>query len=70
MIEYGWYDFVGNIGAAPVVGSYPVLQAGRMRADDARYSVLNAPGSLLILFFIKCVWLAISIYGLVRRLVS
>lgn len=78
MIEYGWHDFVGNIGVLLVVGSYFALQAGKLVSTDISYSIMNGIGAILIMvslyfdfnlssFIIECVWLLISIYGLVRR---
>ena len=78
MVDYSWYDFVGNLGVVCVLGAYFGLQTGRVKFDDIRYSVSNAIGAVLILvslyydfnlssFIIECVWLTTSIYGLVRR---
>lgn len=78
MIDYAWHDLVGNIGVACILGTYLALQAGRMKPDDASYSIINGLGALLILvslyfdfnlssFVIECFWLVISVYGLLRR---
>ena len=77
MIDYHWHDLVGNVGVVLIVVTYYLIQAGRIETDDVRYSVANGVGALLIMvslwfnfnlssFVIECVWLTISIYGLVR----
>ena len=80
MIEfsgYHWHDFVGNVGVAMIVGTYLLLQIGRMRSTAVAYSLLNALGAILIVvslcfdfnlssMIIEIFWLAISGYGLWR----
>lgn len=67
----------GLVGVAAILAAYALLQAGRLRADRALYSALNAAGAGLILFslvfdfnlpsaVIETVWLALSVWGLVR----
>ncbi len=78
MIDYAWYDFVGNLGVMCVLGTYFALQSGRMRIEDPSYSAINALGALLIMvslyydfnlssFIIECFWLIASVYGLALR---
>lgn len=78
MIDYAWYDFVGNLGVVCVLGTYFALQSGRMTIDDPRYSAINAAGAVLIMvslyydfnlssFIIECFWLTTSLYGLLLR---
>lgn len=76
-----WYDIVGTVGVAAIVGSYLLLQTQRLRAEDVRYSVLNATGALLIVvslifdfnlsaFIVEAFWVLISLIGIGRWLVS
>jgi hypothetical protein len=78
MVDYGWHDFVGNIGVALIVFTYAGIQAGKLLPDNLWYSVANGAGALLIMislmvdfnlssFIIECVWLLVSVYGLVRH---
>lgn len=74
---YEWHDFVGNLGVVLVLGTYFLIQAGRMDIRRPLYSISNAAGAVLIIvslmydfnlssFVIEIAWLAISLYGLVR----
>jgi hypothetical protein len=76
-MTYGWHDLVGNLGVLLVLGTYLLLQTGRMDMRRPAYSAGNAMGAVLILvslaydfnlssFIIEIVWLLISLYGLVR----
>ncbi len=71
---YEWHDFIGNIGVLAVLGTYLLLQLGRMNAQTLAYSGLNGLGAILILvsllvdfnmssFIIEVAWLLISIMG-------
>ena len=72
---YEWHDFIGNIGVVFVLGTYLMLQLGRMNAQTLAYSLLNGLGAILILvsllvdfnmssFIIEIAWLLISVMGL------
>lgn len=78
-MEYGWHDFLGNIGVVLVLALYLLLQTQRMTASTPMFSFLNALGAVLILvsliysfnlsaFIIEAAWLVISLYGLARSL--
>ncbi len=80
-MNVAWYDIVGTVGVAAIVGSYLLLQTQRLRAEDLRYSVLNAAGALLILvslifdfnlsaFIIEAFWVLISLIGIGRWLAA
>ncbi len=67
-------DFVGLTGAALIVVTYFLLQAGRLDARSLRFSVFNALGAAAIIvsllyefnlsaFLIEAFWLLISLYG-------
>ena len=72
---YELHDFIGNIGVVLVLGTYLMLQLGRMNAQTVAYSSLNGLGAILILvsllvdfnmssFIIEIAWLLISVMGL------
>lgn len=74
---YTLIDIVGLIGVALVIGTYLLLQMGRLSFSSLRYSCLNLLGSILILFslyfnynlssiVIEVIWLSISAYGIVK----
>ena len=76
-MNYHWYDFVGNIGVAFLIGSYLLLQLGRLDVKTVWYSAANALGAALIIvslmldfnlsaFIIEAFWLIISFIGLAR----
>jgi len=76
-MTYHWYDFVGNVGVVIILLSYLLLQMGRVKIEDWRYSAANGLGALLILvslyfafnlssFVIELAWLFISVLGLVK----
>ncbi len=72
-----WYDLVGLLGTALVVGSYFLLQSGRLSGTGLPYQLINIAGSGCILVsltggfnlsvaLLQCTWIAISVYGIVR----
>ena len=79
-----WYDFVGLAGVALVLGSFFLLQAGRLAGDALGYQLANLFGAVFILVSIygpspdvrdvisttimQLAWIAISLYGLWRGL--
>lgn len=79
-----WYDFVGLAGVAFVLGSFFLLQAGRLGGDSLGYQLANLFGAVFILVSIfgpapdfrdvisttimQLAWIAISLYGLWRGL--
>jgi len=76
-MKYAWHDFAGNLGVASMMLSYLLLQLGKLRIQDPRYSFVNAVGALLVLlsliyrfnlsaFFVELFWLLISLYGLIK----
>lgn len=76
-MNINWYDIVGFIGVGCIVGSYFLLQVGRLAAENPLYSWLNFAGSLMILnslfytfnfasFVIEMFWIIISLVGLFR----
>lgn len=72
-----WYDGVGLLGSALVVGSYFLLQSGRLSGTGLPYQSINIAGSACILVslvggfnlsvaLLQCTWIAISVFGIVR----
>ncbi len=70
-------DLVGLVGVAAYLLAYGLLQLGRLTFDDGRYALLNAVGSIAILyslifdfnlpsFVTQTAWLAFTIIGFVR----
>ncbi len=70
---------VGLVGVGLIVGSYFMLQVGRLRDRSWMYSAMNLVGALLILvsliqqfnfsaFVIEIFWAAISLLGLIRAI--
>lgn len=73
-----WSDMVGYVGVALVVGSYFLLQSGRVLSTSPRFALANAIGAALIIvslvydfnwpsFVIEIFWFAASVYGLIRN---
>lgn len=78
-VSYEWHDLVGNLGVVCILGTYLLLQLGRMNPTMLSFSLINGLGALLILvslavdfnlssFIIEIVWLAISVVGVWRSL--
>ena len=75
------HDVVGTIGVVLIVGTYFLVQIGRLRAEALSYSVANGLGAALILlslmvefnwsaFLVEFFWLLISLIGVWRYLAS
>ena len=69
-------DIAGWLGAAGVVLAYALISAGRVRADETRYQLLNLFGSAAVIAnsiwyhaypsaFINFVWIGIALAALV-----
>lgn len=72
-----WYDWVGLLGSVLVVGSYFLLQSGRLAGTGLPYQLINIVGSSCILVslfggfnlavcLLQMTWIVISIYGIAR----
>lgn len=73
-MRYTFYDFLGTIGTLIIIGTYLLLQFGRIKSETLLYSILNAAGASLILisliynfnfsaFIVEFFWLLISLVG-------
>jgi hypothetical protein len=71
------HDIAGIAGSVLIVGSYFLLQIGRIHPDQLAWPGLNGAGAALVLlslavdfnlgaFVLECFWLVISGIGLVR----
>ncbi len=76
-MQYTFYDFVGSIGTLVIIGTYLLLQFGKIKSEMLIYSLLNAVGAGLILvslvysfnfsaFIVEFFWLFISLFGIGR----
>jgi hypothetical protein len=72
------YDIVGILGVTIVLVAYFFLQLNKLQVSSYIYSIINAVGSLLILFslyfdwnlsavVIEIAWAGISMMGIIRR---
>jgi hypothetical protein len=75
------FDVTGFIGVLLIVTAYLLLQLEKLPSSSPRYSVLNAAGALLIIvsltfkfnlsaFIVEVFWLLISLFGLMKSLLS
>ena len=80
-MDYSLHNLIGNIGVVLIVGTYFLVQIGRMSAVQLPYITLNGLGALLILyslwfdfnlsaFLIEVIWLLISVLGVGRVLLQ
>jgi hypothetical protein len=78
MATYGWYDLVGNVGVVVIVGTYLLLQLGRLNGSGFAYSMLNATGASMVIvslmfnfnlsaFVVELFWVLISLLGVARN---
>ena len=76
-MQYALHDFIGNIGLVLLLGTYLLLQMGRLESASLAYSLLNAAASLCIgvsllfafnmsAFLVEVFWLLISLYGICK----
>lgn len=74
-----WHDFVGLAGVVFVVGAFFLLQAGKLEPHSIGYQLANLFGALFILLslyyapnlsaiLLQLVWIAISVFGIIRGL--
>lgn len=74
-------EISGLIGAAIIIIVYFLLEKGTLKSSDISYPTLNLVGALMILFslyfnwnlasaVIEFFWIAISLYGIVKKVRS
>ncbi len=72
-----WPDVAGMLGVVLILLAFFLLQAGRLQSDGLIYQLMNAAGALAVLvsllyafnlsaFVLEALWLAVSVYGIVR----
>lgn len=80
-MNYSWYDLIGLAGVILIVIAYLLLQLGKLPSSAPSYSLLNALGALLVMislffdfnlsaFLMEAFWFLISLFGLLRPLLS
>lgn len=76
-LELAWYDWVGLLGTAMILGGFALLQAGRLSGTGLVYQLLNLFGAAGVLvsllgtfnlsvFLLEAAWVAVSAYGIAR----
>lgn len=76
-MDYNAPNIVGFIGVVIIVISYLLLQISYLKIDGLIYSVVNALGSLLVLYslyyywnlsavLVEVFWFGISVYGIIK----
>lgn len=76
-MQYSLYDFIGTIGTIIIIGTYILLQLGKIKSETLLYSTLNAFGAMLIIislinsfnfsaFIVEFFWVLISFYGIAK----
>lgn len=76
-MNYPLSDLVGNLGVVMIIGSFFLVQIGRMSATGLNYTTVNALGAAFILFslyfdfnlsafLVEIFWLLISLVGMGR----
>ena len=76
-MNYSLYDFIGNLGVLMIIGTYFLLQLGRLKSDNIWYSIANLVGASLVIvsllvdfnqsaFIIELFWVLISMVGVYR----
>ncbi len=76
-LELAWYDWVGLLGTAMILGGFALLQAGKLSGTGLVYQLLNLFGAAGVLvsllgtfnlsvFLLEAAWVAVSIYGIAR----
>lgn len=76
-MSYPLHDVVGNLGVVLIVGSYFLVQIGKMSATQISYTAANGIGAAMIMvslcfnfnlsaFIVELFWLLISVVGMAR----
>ena len=80
-MNLSWFDFAGFVGVVVIVAAYLMLQLNRLPSTAPAYSLLNAVGAFLVMvslvfdfnlaaFLMEAFWFLISLFGLLRPLVT
>ena len=76
-MNYGFLDFIGNVGVIMLMITYLMLQLNKLRSDGLAYSLFNAIGASLIVvsllydfnlsaLLMEVFWVLISFLGIYR----
>ena len=76
-MDYPLHNIIGNVGVVLIVGSYFLVQVGKMSATKINYTAANGLGAVFIMFtlyfdfnlssfIIEVFWLLISLVGMAR----
>jgi len=76
-----WHAWVGILGSVLIVGSYLLIQLGRLKITDLNYSLANSLGAVFLIvslvyefnlgaMVVECFWLLISLIGLCKFVLS
>ena len=80
-MDLSWFDMTGFAGVVLIIIAYLLLQLNKLPSTAPAYSLLNALGALLVIisllfdfnlaaFLMEAFWFLISLFGLLRPLVS
>ena len=80
-MNFDLFDFAGFVGVLLIVIAYLLLQLDKLPSSSLSFSLLNAAGSLLIMFslvfkfnvsafLIEVFWFLISLMGLAKWLIA
>lgn len=80
-MNLSWLDIAGFVGVVLIVAAYLMLQLNRLPSTAPAYSLLNAVGAFLVMlsllfdfnlaaFLMEAFWFLISLFGLLRPLVT
>ncbi|MGH9968639.1 MAG: CBU_0592 family membrane protein [Pyrinomonadaceae bacterium] len=80
-MTYNWFDLAGLTGVVLIVVAYLLLQLNKLPSSAPSYSFLNALGALLVIvslifnfnlsaFLMEAFWFLISLFGLLKTLLS
>jgi multidrug transporter EmrE-like cation transporter len=76
-MDYPLHNVIGNLGVVMIVGSYFLVQIGKMSATGLLYTLLNGIGAAFIMvslyfdfnlsaFIVEVFWILISLVGMAR----
>lgn len=76
-MDYPLHNVIGNLGVVMIVGSYFLVQIGKMSATGLFYTLLNGIGAAFIMvslyfdfnlsaFIVEVFWILISLVGMAR----
>jgi len=80
-MDYPLHNVIGNLGVIMIVGSYFLVQIGKMSATGLLYTLLNGIGAAFIMvslyfdfnlsaFIVEVFWILISLVGMARILLQ